>query len=151
MKVNRQKGKGFTLIEVLVVIAIIGALAAVIGEKVSNAETTKLSNIVIGDVMAIATGARSWRGSAYKYTGLSLSTLSTAEIVSSTWGTGVGVNPLGGNYTVAVNGTNANYQDVKATGLGPAVCSLVERHVEVATVGGNQASCSAGTLTAVFK
>lgn len=147
---NITKQKGFNLIEILIVLGIIAVGVAAVVAYQSRATTSSTANRFVSEISLIATQARVWKGAKTTYTGVSMTVLTAQELLEPTWATGTGVNPAGGNYTVAANATPTRLT-VTATGMPTALCLNVENQIEASTYQGANASCSGGTLTAVFQ
>ncbi len=146
-----QRQQGFSLIEMSVVILVIaGLIAGVLWASKGVSDSSKVNRFTT-EISTIAIQTRTWRGIDPRYTGVNFTALTTMGLLQATWGAGTGVNPAGGNYTVAANATDSTRFDLVATGMDQSMCLLIEKQIEGATSGGNQASCSAGTLTAVFQ
>lgn len=146
---NRKNG-GFTLVELLIVIGVIAVLAAAIFANQLRATNASTTNRFVNDINLIVTQARVWKGVKTSYTGISLTVLTSMDLLDNTWGSGTGVNPAGGNYTVAV-GSPSTRLTLTATGMDQTMCLNVENQIEAGTVGGNSASCTSGTLTATYQ
>jgi len=148
---SKQSQKGFSLVEIMAVLAIgafivVGALwtRTIAMDSLNSGQFTS-------DISTLSTQARAWRGIKPTYTGVSVSTLTGMSLLPSSWGAGSGINPAGGNYTLAANATDSTRVDLTATGMSQAFCLNVENQIEGTTDGGNRASCTSGTLTAVFR
>ena len=147
----KSKQKGFSMIELMVVLVIGAILISAIMQRTSRAETAQLKQRFVDDVALIASQAKGWKGTKSAYTGISMTTMTGMALLDTTWGAGTGVNPVGGNYTVTVNGTDSAAINVTATGMENSLCLQVENAIEPSTKGGNTAACAGGTLTATFK
>ena len=143
--------KGFSLIEIMAVLAIAAFLVLGVMWSKRIVDDSLNNNQFTSDIATLVTQARSWRGLDPTYTGISVTALTGMGLLPTSWGAGSGVNPAGGNYTLAANATNATRVDLTATGMSQEACLNVEKKIEGTTDGGNQASCSSGTLTAVFR
>ena len=148
---GQQSQKEFSLIEIMAVLAIAALLVIGVLWSKRVVDDSLNSNQFTADIATLTTQARAWRGLDPTYTGISVTALTAMGLLPSSWGAGAGVNPAGGNYTLAVNSTDATRVDLTATGMSTEGCLNVEKKIEGTTDGGNQASCSSGTLTAVFR
>jgi prepilin-type N-terminal cleavage/methylation domain-containing protein len=148
---GQQSQKGFSLIEIMAVLAIAALLVIGVLWSKRIVDDSLNSNQFTADIATLTTQARAWRGLDPTYTGISVTALTGMGLLPSSWGAGAGVNPAGGNYTLAVNSTDATRVNLIATGMSTEGCLNVEKKIEGTTDGGNQASCSSGTLTAVFR
>jgi len=143
--------KTLSLIEVMAVLAIVIFLVLGIIKVKSYVDDVLNSHTFTKDIGIITTQARSWRGLNPTYTGISVADLTEMGLLPKTWGAGSGVNPTGGNYILAANATDATRADLTVIGMSQEACLSIEIKIEVITDGGNRASCSGGTLTAVFR
>ena len=136
--------KGFTIIEFMVVVALIGALTTIIGAGLLRANKGSVVKRITDDVVLYAAQASNYRGAQTAYTGVSVANLITQGLLSANAAT----NPAGGAYTVAPNGTDPTTVDIGADGLGDDTCAAVAHKF---TTGGNTtAACTSGALTVTF-
>jgi prepilin-type N-terminal cleavage/methylation domain-containing protein len=146
-----QPQKGFSLIEIMAVLAIAALLVIGVLWSKQIVDDSLNSNQFTADIATLATQARAYRGLAPTYTGISVTALTGMGLLPTSWGAGSGVNPAGGDYTLAVNTSDSTRVDLTATGMSQVACLNVEKKIEGSTDGGSSATCSSGTLTAVFR
>jgi len=107
----RKNKKGFTLVELLAVIGIVGVILGVVLVGSSSARTTAKISTTVQQIQLIYGACQSWVGNGrVNYTGISLTTLQNAGYLPSNL-----LNPWGGTYTVSVNGSNSNRVDIQTT------------------------------------
>src|SRR5512135_1646768 len=100
MKTNKQ---GFTLVEIMIVVAIIGLLAAIAIPSFMKARTTSQKNACINNLRQIESGKEQWALANKKATG---DTVVTSEIIGYMKSTPA--CPAGGTYTYNRIGTDAS-------------------------------------------
>ncbi len=146
-----RKSKGFTILEVLIVVALLGILVAAGSSRLNNSNASE-SYILQDDISSLSAGAVKWaRGR--QYTGISVTVLCAdgyvEGLVCGAAADGVGGNPWGGDYTIAVNGANANRFDITSTvvpiNVGPGTARNYADYARAA-----QYSAADETLTIVF-
>lgn len=142
---KNSKSSGFTLIEIMVVIVILGVLAAVLWPKLSRGDDAKNAKIIVDDIAEINAAAKSWKGASNNYAGISITVLTAAEVLEPAWGNGAGANPVGGNYTAAPSGNNLI---VTATGLTTGMCETARRRLVGSAVA---VACAGGTLSVTVR
>lgn len=152
IRMNACNQRGFTLIEIGAVVVLAMLLIAAVGPSIADKFESNREKQILDEMATIVDGARDRKGAGAVYSLTSIATLTGEEYIFPAWGNGVGVNPKNGNYTARPNSADPRLLDVGATGLDNAAqCIRLERKLEVATNGGNSASCSGTTLTGVFK
>ena len=101
MKINTSRNAGFTLVEIMIVVAIIGLLAAIAIPNFVRARTTSQTNACINNLRQIDGGIQQWALENNK----SGSAAVTSGDVQPYLGRGTGgewpVCPAGGAYTVS--------------------------------------------------
>ena len=140
---SRRKAHGYTFIEIvgsLAVIALGVAIISGVGEDVMSGSDTSRA---IAQVKMVR-GAASLYAAPGDFAGMTMARLSVGNSV----GTGTGTNPWGGNYTVTVNNSGADYtlsitavpEDasvplLSTLGIGSFVAAAYNATTDVVTVG----------------
>ena len=100
MKINTSRKAGFTLVEIMIVVAIIGLLAAIAIPNFVKARTTSQTNACINNLRQIDGGIQQW---ALEKSKSSSATVTSADVMpylgrgtAGEWPT----CPAGGSYTV---------------------------------------------------
>src|SRR5437773_10836862 len=108
MKINTSRKGGFTLVEIMIVVAIIGLLAAIAIPNFVKARTTAQRNACISNLRQLDGAVEQWALETKKATG---APIDTAEISTYLKGNTMPSCPGGGSYSLST------------VGLSPA-CSL---------------------------
>lgn len=81
MKVKNQRKRGFTLVEIMIVVAIIGLLAAIAIPNFIHARQTSQTNACIENLRQIDAGKQQWALEAGKVTGATVGATDIAPYV----------------------------------------------------------------------
>jgi len=101
---NKMK-QGFTLVEIMIVVAIIGLLAAIAIPSFMKARTQSQQNACINNLRQIESGKEQWALAQKKATG---DAIVTSEVMAYLKNPSASTNcPAGGTITFNVVGTNA--------------------------------------------
>ena len=142
---------GYTMVEVILGVALVAIVLALIFDQFNNAKDSTTAQRFSTEISTMTAQSRIWKGSSPHYTGISVTALTNLAMLDSNWGAGTGVNPAGGNYSLAVDASDKTILKVTATGMTNPMCLNVARIIQSRTVNGSGASCSGGTLTAKFR
>ena len=152
MKTLKKIGtsKGFTLIEVMVVIAIIAILSSLTAKQVMATRADAKPDEMVDQVSYIA--GKMGKCATYKrgvYTGCDFDELVRLGLLEQNqWEDGSGKTPYGGDYSTGAVTGNANQFFI--TGTGVSTDEHCARLTEVYLQQGTTATCSAGTLTVTY-
>jgi Tfp pilus assembly protein PilV len=144
----KSKQKGMSLIEVglaiVVALIVIAAASALFSTQREKAHV----KAAVEGVNYMYQAAQDWASVRPNFTGVSCAVLTAQSLLPQILGDCTGDNPWGGNYTVAVNGTNAARVNITLTGVpnGPGA-QLVDKLTPFASVTPTFAS---GTFTVTF-
>lgn len=98
-----RRRKGFTLVEIMIVVAIIGLLAAIAIPSFVKARNTSRQNSCINNLRQIDSGKEQWAMAANKNDGDAVDTTTVNEYIK---GGATPVCPANGTYTYNVIGTD---------------------------------------------
>jgi len=105
MKQMKQMKQGFTLVEIMIVVAIIGLLASIAIPSFMKARTQSQQNACINNLRQIEAGKEQWALEQKKSTG---ATAVTTEVMAYLKNPSASTNcPSGGTVVYGVVGTNA--------------------------------------------
>lgn len=147
---KRKKNEGFTLVELLIVVAAIGVLSALVLNGMSRANQSSLAKRLNDEISLIAAQATAWRGASTAYTGVSMSVLEDQGMLKDGMGD-TGNNPAGGDYTVAVNGSDVTRVNIAATNLDVETCNNVAHKMSGIAVSATCTGTAPDTLTVVME
>jgi type II secretory pathway pseudopilin PulG len=145
---GRQKQKGFTLLEVgLAVVVALLVIAAAAMAFTTQREKASVKNAIEG-VNYIYQAAQDWASVRPNFTGVSCAILVAQNLLPQVLGDCTGDNPWGGNYTVAVNGSNSARVNITLTNVpnGPGA-QLVDKLTPFAT---STPTFASGTFTVTY-
>jgi len=103
MQIKNNRKHGFTLVEIMIVVAIIGLLAAIAIPNFVKARTTAQQNACINNLRQIDGAKDQWAIENKKSTG---DTVADTEVNQYLKGTNTPVCPAGGGYTYNAVGTS---------------------------------------------
>jgi prepilin-type N-terminal cleavage/methylation domain-containing protein len=125
MKKKLSEKKGFTLLELIVVMVIITIIASQIIASFKGASDSGRIAAALNSIKAIQTAAMNYfNNNGGSCTGISVTTLVSGKYLPGTF-TGTNANPWGGNYTVAVNASDATKFDLSMTSIPQADATLL--------------------------
>ena len=155
MKLKNQKGKtaqqGIGILELLLVLALIGLALAFVFSNAQKATGKSYDQQILNDVLLIKSEAMAWRGPRPVFTGVSITALTSVGLLNTTWGAGTAINPVGGDYTLAVSGADAAAMRITATDLAAPQCAGLARALALSAAEGTTPSCTGGVLSVTFR
>jgi len=144
----KSKQGGFTLLEVgLAVVVAMVIIAAAAMAFTTQREKASVKSAVEG-VNYIYQAAQDWASTRPNFTGVSCAVLASQNLLPQILGDCNGDNPWGGNYSVAVNGSNSARVTITLTSVpnGPGA-QLVDKLTPFSSAAPTFAS---GTFTVTF-
>lgn len=144
-----NRSKGFSMIELVVVLVIVAGLLFVLWPKIEQVMGMGDSGKLNTQVGEIQQGAMMYKQRQNVYTGISMTVLDAQGFVSDRMGDGTAINPWGGNYTVAADGSDPTKYIITATGIQDAKAGA--RIAADYAVSADSATFSGTTLTLKFQ
>jgi prepilin-type N-terminal cleavage/methylation domain-containing protein len=114
-----RKQLGFTLIEIIIAIGIIGSATALVLYYQARAETSQKANAMAGDVAMVASKIKQYFGASNTYAGLTASALNQMNVMPKgfTWNGSDMIDPMGN--TMSINGTASTFALTVGGSTGP--------------------------------
>ena len=141
--------RGFTLLELIVVMVIITIIASQIIASFKGAADNGRVAAALNSIKAIQTAAMGY----FNNNGGSCAGISTATLVSGNYlpgtFTGTNANPWGGNYSVAVNSSNATQFNLSMTNISQADATILNNALQNSAQAVNYVA-SSSTWTGTF-
>ena len=100
MKINTSRKAGFTLVEIMIVVAIIGLLAAIAIPNFIKARTTSQINACINNLRQIDGGIQQWALENKQAASAAVTTANVLPYIKQKSGGGLPDCPAGGAYTL---------------------------------------------------
>ncbi len=147
-KINNKNG--FTIIELIAVMVIIAVILSSVLAAVKGATDNSRTTSAIASVRALQTASVNYyNNNGGSYTGLSLSTLASNNMLPSNFTSGTNANPWNGSITVAPD-ANANWFDITFTNVPSSAATSLTNAVSKLTQSAPTYTASSQTWTAAF-
>ena len=117
MKINTSRNAGFTLVEIMIVVAIIGLLAAIAIPNFVKARNTSQANACINNMRQIDSAIQQW---ALENGKKDTDAAANADVIPYIKGGKMPVCPAGGDYTIAATVATVPAVTCANAGLTPA-------------------------------
>lgn len=138
--------KGFTLVEVMIVVAIIGLLAAIAIPNLLRARINANDGAAKGDLRAFSTAAESYRAANNSYPGnISLLTSGTPSYLDTTWSTGATKH----GHTISYNAVDASNYELEASTINnnSSVIYCIDQTGVLRTGAASGSGCGGSVIT----
>jgi len=106
MKIQNNKKSGFTLVEIMIVVAIIGLLAAIAIPNFVRARTTSQQNACINNLRQMDGAVQQWALENKQSAGASVSLTAIKPYIKMDSNGNIPACPAGGSYTVTTVNSN---------------------------------------------
>jgi prepilin-type N-terminal cleavage/methylation domain-containing protein len=106
MKISTSKKSGFTLVEIMIVVAIIGLLAAIAIPNFVRARTTSQQNACINNLRQMDGAVQQWALETKQASGAAVTLSNIKPYIKLTSAQNIPACPAGGSYSVSTVNSN---------------------------------------------